>query len=109
MNIINTPHRLIPQRLLISVLAVSTLLAAPPTMADDDAEREKLAKISYELEHIRRMIDDAAKTADKNQRVRFRYDWLNRDIELVQRGIEDHLDSPRQPRPVTVLRGDYRQ
>lgn len=109
MNMMPTQRPPIGQRLLMSVLAAGALLAAAPSMADEDAEREKLAKISYELEHIRQMINDAAKTADKDQRVRFRYDWLSRDVELVQRAIDDHLDAPRQPRPVAVLRGDYRQ
>jgi RAQPRD family integrative conjugative element protein len=43
-----------------------------------------------------------------NGRVRFRFDWLGRDLALVRRGIEDHADAPRQPRPVPALRGDYR-
>jgi RAQPRD family integrative conjugative element protein len=41
--------------------------------------------------------------------VRFRYEWLKRDLQMMRQGIEQHLDAPRQPRPVPPLRGDYRQ
>ena len=51
---------------------------------------------------------DGSKQQETNARLRFRFDWLARDLSLVRRGIEDHLDAPRQPRPVPALRGDYR-
>lgn len=89
--------------------AAGCLLAAQPSFADEDADRERLAKISYELQQVRQMIESASKNADKTGRVRFHYDWLSRDVDLIQRGIDDHLDAPRQPRPVTALRGDYRR
>ncbi|HSV46447.1 MAG TPA: RAQPRD family integrative conjugative element protein, partial [Ramlibacter sp.] len=51
----------------------------------------------------------AAKNADTTARVKFRYDWLGKDLDLVLRGVTDHLDAPRQPRPVPPLVGDYRR
>lgn len=107
MNIANRQST--SRRLLIGLfVAGSCLLATQPSRADEDADRERLAKISYELQQLRLMIEQADKNSDKTARVRFRYDWLNRDVEMVQRGIDDHLDAPRQPRPVAPLRGDYR-
>lgn len=77
--------------------------------ADEDSEREALANISYELEHLQQKVNEASKDATSATRIRFRYDWLSRDLDLIQRGIDDHLDSPRQPRPAPPLKGDYRR
>jgi RAQPRD family integrative conjugative element protein len=55
------------------------------------------------------MVADAAQDAPTGQRVKFRSDWLQRDLELVRAGIDQHVDTPRQPRPAPPLRGDYRQ
>lgn len=94
-----------------AALALALVLgpAAQPARADDDAEREQLARISHELLQLQAMVADAGRRLPGTQRVRFRYDWLQRDLELVRQGIDDHIDAPRQPRPVPALRGDYRQ
>lgn len=95
-----------------SALAVFAVLvaAAPAARAnDDDTEREALARISYELARVQQMVAEASKRAPQGQRVRFRYDWLTRDLDLLRQGVEDHADAARQPRPVTPLRGDYRR
>ena len=55
------------------------------------------------------MVAKAAQDAPTGQRVKFRYDWLERDLQMLREGIERHADAPRQPRPVPALRGDYRQ
>lgn len=73
-----------------------------------DAEREALARIHYEIEMLKRQVTDASRTAPGATRVQFRYDWLLNDLELIGRGIQDHLDAPRQPRQIQPLKGDYR-
>lgn len=93
--------------MLASVVALAP--TAQPARADDDAEREQLARISNELVQLQAMVADAGRRVPSTQRVRFRYDWLQRDLELMRQGIDDHIDAPRQPRPVPPLRGDYRQ
>ncbi len=91
-------------------LLIALFAAFPPhARADEDSEREQLARISYELQRLRQSVVDAQRNAPDAGRVRFRYDWLERDLTLVQRGIDEHLDAPRQPRPAPPLRGDYRQ
>lgn len=83
---------------------------AAPRVADAvEAERESLAMLAQELVYLREAVREAAERAPRAARVQFRYDWLERDLELVQRGIQDHLDAPRQPRPVPALKGDYRR
>jgi RAQPRD family integrative conjugative element protein len=74
-----------------------------------DAEREQLANLSQELTYLRQQVMAASKKAPGASRVQFRYDWLDRDLELIQRGIQDHMDAPRQPRTVIPLKGAYRR
>ena len=85
-------------------------LASPIVLADADAERESLARIIHELEQLRPLLVEAEAAADADARIRFRYDWLLRDLERVRDGIQQHIDAPRAaPRAVTPLRGDYRR
>jgi RAQPRD family integrative conjugative element protein len=92
-----------------TLIAVALLLSVGGARADADSERESLARIAQELQRLQRQVEEAAKTADTSARVKFRYDWLEKDLELIQRGVTDHLDAPRQPRPVPPLMGDYRR
>lgn len=81
-----------------------------PAQADQDAERELLARLGHELETLTALIDDAEAAANPDARVRFRYDWLREDIRRVRAGIQEHIDAPRaEPRTVPPLRGDYRR
>ena len=90
-------------------IATLLLMAASVARADPDSERESLARIAQELRRLQVQVAQAARTADTSARVKFRYDWLEKDLELVLRGVTDHLDAPRQPRPVPPLAGDYRR
>lgn len=80
-----------------------------PVVDRVDAEREALARIANEIEAIEAMVREASHSAPSMARVQFRYDWLIADLRLMERGIREHLDAPRQPRPVTPLKGDYRR
>ena len=85
-------------------------LQSPQAIADADAERETLARIIHELEQLRPLLVEAEAAADADARIRFRYDWLRRDLVRVRDGIQQHIDAPRAaPRAVTPLRGDYRR
>lgn len=100
--------RSLPQ-FFLTALALTVAVAACPARADDDSERESLARITYEIQRLQQMVAEASKEAPSSPRVRFRYDWLQRDLDAMRQGIEAHTDAPRQPRTVTPLRGDYRQ
>ena len=76
---------------------------------DEDSERERLARIENEIAHVQALVSEAGRNAPAGQRVQFRYDWLLADLQMLRDGIAQHLDAPRQPRPVPPLRGDYRQ
>ncbi len=91
------------------IASIALVFAASAARADEDSEREQLARLSIELQHLQARVAEASKNAPSSARVKFRYDWLQRDLDLVRRGVDDHLDAPRQPRAVPPLRGDYRQ
>ena len=94
---------------LLALLAAAALATQPARAGDDESERKNLARIAHEIERIQAQVSAAAKDAPTGQRVKFRYDWLQNDLELLRDGIRRHTDAPRQPRPVPPLRGDYRQ
>lgn len=94
-------------RVACCALALSACSAA--LAIEEDVERENLARIADEIAHVRALVAAAAAKAPTGQRVRFRYDWLQRDLQLIEQGIQQHADAPRQPRPVPAMRGDYRQ
>ena len=92
----------------LAVLYVA-LQATNAHAGDADTERENLARIASEIERVQVVVSEAAQTAPTGERVKFRYDWLLRDLGQLREGITAHVDAPRQPRPVPPLRGDYRQ
>lgn len=94
---------------LLAAVILATTASAWADVTDDELEREKLARIAHELDSVKALVSDAERTAPTGQRVKFRYDWLLRDLELLRQGVSSHADAPRQPRPVVPLRGDYRQ
>ena len=86
------------------------LVVTPAAFADADAEREALAKIIHEINALETLINRAEANADRDSRIRFRYDWLRQDLKQIKDGIQSHIDSPRaQPRSFPPLRGDYRR
>lgn len=103
-----TPGTRVRRSWVLAVLYVA-LSATNAKAGDADTERENLARIASEIERVQVMVSEAAQTAPTGERVRFRYDWLLRDLGQLREGITSHVDAPRQPRPVPPLRGDYRQ
>jgi RAQPRD family integrative conjugative element protein len=86
------------------------LAMTPALFADADAEREVLTRIVHELRAVESLITLAQAQADNDARVRFQYDWLRHDMNLMKAGIQAHIDAPRaQPRGFPPLRGDYRR
>ena len=86
------------------------LAIAPALYADADAEREALTRIVHELQAVESLITKAQAQADNDARVRFQYDWLRHDMDMLKDGIQAHIDAPRaQPRSFQPLRGDYRR
>lgn len=106
-----TPLKPSAHRAWMVAMLIACASLAPTAQAasgDADTERENLARISSELERVQVMVKEAAERAPSGERVKFRYDWLLQDLQMLREGVNDHVDAPRQPRPVPPLRGDYR-
>lgn len=90
-----------------------TLLAALATSGQAtaaEAEREALARLAHELEALAPLVDAAEAGAEPAERVRFRYDWLRRDIRRVREGVLEHATADQaEPRRYQPLHGDYRR
>lgn len=93
----------------LALLVSASLTGVAARAGDAESERENLARVANEIERVQTMVAAAAQDAPTGQRVNFRYDWLQRDLEMVREAIQRHTDAPRQPRPAPPLRGDYRQ
>lgn len=118
-----TPGQKAQKAWLLALLATASVSFGLPSQAQslkpapvvetfsvaEDAELESLSRIEHELAIVQRMVEDASKQTLPAQSVKFRYTWLIRDLKLMRDGIASHFDAERQPRPVPVLRGDYRQ
>lgn len=93
---------------LAALLAV--VMPATQAFGDTDGEREALARLAHEIEALAPLVAQAEAQANPDARIRFRYDWLRRDLARVRAGIREHVDAPRaEPRKVEPLRGDYRR
>ena len=88
---------------------MAVLAMTGPSQASD-AEREALVRLAHELAALAPLIDAAETGANTAERVRFRYDWLRRDIDRIRDGVLEHAGADQaQPRLYKPLRGDYRR
>jgi len=98
------------RRICVLGFALGIPLLWGTSVANPDAEREALARLIHEIEAVEPLIATAESQASPDARIRFRYDWLRRDLERIRAGIQEHIDAPRtEPRMFPPLRGDYRQ
>jgi len=78
------------------------------SVADDDAERARLARIAKEIDALAPLIRDARGQADPEARVRFDYGRLRHDLATVRAGLRDYLNAARRtPRTIPPLDGEY--
>lgn len=91
-------------------LAIALVLAAFTMQADRDTERATLTRLVEELDRLEPLIARAERESEIHDRVRFRYDWLRRDLDEVKSGVETFLnDTEFTPRTFEPLQGDYHQ
>lgn len=94
---------------LIFILAAAMSPAVHAASPDQDPERESLQRLADQLAKMTQLIDEAEARADPNARIQFRYETLRRDLSAVVKGIEEHVQAPRnEPRVVPPLVEDYR-
>lgn len=101
MKLFTIERTTVPALLLGMVLSGSSLAAG---------EREYLAMIAHEIDALEPLIENAEAHADRSARIRFRYDWLRRDLKRIREGLMEHATADQAaPRQYPPLRGDYRR
>ena len=94
----------------LPLLATVALLALSGAPRAADAEREALMRLAHELDALAPLVAAAQAGADRTERIRFRYDWLRRDIARIRAGVVEHASADQAaPRRYPPLRGDYRR
>ena len=91
---------------------VFSLLLLQSVAADEPgkSEHQALLKIDHQLSELTELIDEAELSADPDNRIRFRYDWLRRDIARVRRGVQAHIHRPlAEKRASLPVQGDYQR
>lgn len=92
--------------------------AQPPTQATTPAtsiirparslETRTLQRLLVELARIESLVNEAARHTDPDARLRFDYQLLRRDIQLISSGIEAHVRAESQSPPsIEPIAGDY--
>ena len=96
---------------LILILLLSFLLGQN-ALADEatTSEHQALLKIDRHLADLESLIDAAEQSADPGARIRFRYDWLQRDIAQIRKGVQLYVHKPLADKQANApLHDDYRR
>ena len=92
-------------------LLLCAMLLCPPVAAEDfvtESERRVLNQVAQEIEYLLLLVNQAEQARNPDIRFPFDYPALQQDLELVRRGIVDHLAGPsRSPRRAPPLSGQY--
>ena len=93
---------------LICAVSIALTLTASLTFANTEQMHTTLARINTLLSQINPLINLAERQEDPNERVKFQFEVLRKDIADVQSGIAQALNRVSiQPRTVAPLSGDY--
>lgn len=104
----NIEHRA-SKRSKLGFFAVLVVLALT-LQADTPTERKFLAQVSQAIAKLDSLINHAERARNPNERLQFRYDWLRKDLQLVQDGIEAYISEYHlTPRSFPPLKGEYVQ
>lgn len=89
-------------------LVIALLMPLSSFAGDPDYEREILSGIKSELEYLMKRVALAEQQQPQNNRYRFRYDSLSKDLESITLGISEYLGKPQSiPREVKPLIKEY--
>ena len=91
-------------------IALLFLAAASATVAETSEEMARLKNAQAELAQLQLQLHAAEAAADPDARIHFRYDWLRRDLAIIRRAIQAHIDaSTCASTAKPCVRGDYRR
>ncbi|MHC8380574.1 integrative conjugative element protein, RAQPRD family [Pseudomonas sp. LB3P14] len=92
-------------------LLLSLIIVQGSSYAASAHEQEQLSLVQQQLDTIERLATRSATatTSEPDDRYRFDYPRLSRDIQRIRHGVQDYLSPSRaQPRDPAELVGDYR-
>ena len=93
----------------ITLMVALCLISISPVRADAELERTHLAGLVEEIDFMLTRIEAIRVDAPDQQRVRFRYDDLQRDLRLMRSGITQYIQADlRAGRSIQPLTGRYR-
>lgn len=91
-------------------IALTIISFGDHALADTTDECQQLKDAQIILSQLQATLQAAEAAADPDVRIHFRYDWLRRDLAVIRRGIQTHLDSANcLPTTTPRVRGDYRR
>ena len=95
----------------LPLFALAVLLCQDAAADDRPSDEHRaLLKIDRHLAEVVTLIEAAEQSADPDARIRFRYDWLRRDIATVRKGVQAHIHRPLAEKLANAeLHGDYRR
>lgn len=74
-----------------------------------DLERSRLAELVREIDFLLTRVEAIRVDAPDQRRLRFQYNDLNHDLELMREGISDYIAAElRDGRNIAPLKGRYR-
>lgn len=100
-----------PTTIFRCLLLLSLATAHGSSYAASGYEQDQLSLVQQQLDTLERLATqaEAASTAEPNDRYRFDYHRLIRDIQRIRLGVQGYLSPSRaQPRDPVELVGDYR-
>lgn len=98
--------------LLIGTLVLST--AADGNDQSAVTERARLANVMVEIQYIQQFLAETQSARKHNIRTRFDYDKLNRELDVIKKGIGEYVDQKlSQPKQTAAtaqtISGSYQQ
>ncbi len=76
--------------------------------ANTASENAELSRIVHILDSLNPIINAAEIQADSTTRIKFRYDWLRKDLASIRAGLAQKINLPQiEPRVVKPLKGDF--
>lgn len=100
-----------PAPLIQCLLLLSLAIFNSMSFAASAHEQNQLNLVQQQLDIIKHLATraEATQSSEPNERYRFDYSRLTRDIQRIRQGVQDYLSPSRaQPRDPTELVGDYR-
>lgn len=100
-----------PSESAIEVPAESATAAPTPIIRPARSiETRTLQRLLTELQRMDSLVNEASLHADPDARIRFDYQLLSRDLQLIGNGIEAHIRAEQMTPPsIEPIAGDYRR